>query len=128
MKHKRDTPLFELGKTVATPAALKAAGAQAAEFIKRHASGSWEESTARERLQNKRAVRSGGCVLSRHTTKRGQVVLVSTEADRSVTALLLPRDWSRRKSAGLETYEVLIKPRIDGSLTKRLLSWLKVRK
>lgn len=128
MKHKRDTPLFEVGKIVATPAALQVAGAQAAEFIKRHSCGRWEESSAQDRLQNKRAVRRGGCILSRHTTKRGQIVLVSTEADRSVTALLLPRDWSLRKSSGLETYEVLIKPRNAYSLTERLLSWLKVRK
>lgn len=126
MKH--NTQLFELGKIVATPAALKAAGAQASEFIRRHSCGNWEESTAQDRQLNNQAVRSGKCIFSRHTTKSGETVWITTEADRSVTSLLLPRDWSRRRATGLETYEVLIRPRNDCSLKQRLMSWLKVRK
>ena len=94
MKDDLDIPLFALGRIVATPAALEAAGSQASDFIERHVRGSWEGSPEADRLSNHRAVLSGDArILSAHTTERGQVVWIITEADRSITTLLLPSDY-----------------------------------
>lgn len=93
MRDDSNIPLFDLGRIVATPAALEAAGAQASDFIERHVRGSWEESPEADRLSNHLAVLNGGRVLSVHTTERGQLVWVITEADRSITTLLLPSDY-----------------------------------
>jgi hypothetical protein len=94
MKDERDMPLFALGKIVATPSALTLAGEQAHEFIERHVRGSWEESPEADRLSNHRAVIYGNArILSVHKTQCGELVWIITEADRSVTTLLLPKDY-----------------------------------
>ena len=94
MRDEGNMPLFDLGRIVATPAALEVAGNYAAEFISRHVRGSWEESPEEDRLANHRAVLSGEArILSVHTTERKQVVWIITEADRSITTLLLPDEY-----------------------------------
>jgi hypothetical protein len=83
---------FALGRIVATPTALEVAGNYASEFISRHVRGSWEESPEADRLANHRAVLDGGRIMSVHKTERGQLVWLITEADRSLTTLLLPEE------------------------------------
>lgn len=94
MRDDSNIPLFALGRIVATPAAIEAAGAQASDFIELHVRGSWEESPEEDRLSNHRAVLNGNeRILSVHTTERRQVIWIITEADRSTTTLLLPSEY-----------------------------------
>lgn len=93
MRDEADMPLFALGRIVATPAALEVVGDQSTDFIERHVRGSWEESPEEDRLANHRAVLDGGRIMSVHKTERGQLVWLITEADRSLTTLLLPEDY-----------------------------------
>jgi hypothetical protein len=94
MRDEGYMPLFDLGRIVATPAALEVAGHYASEFISRHVRGSWEESPEEDRLANHRAVLSGDArILSVHRTELGQIVWIITEADRAITTLLLPSEY-----------------------------------
>lgn len=93
MHDEVDKPLFALGRIVATPAALEVAGNYSSEFISRHVRGSWEESPEDDRLANHRALLSGGRIMSVHKTERDQLVWLITEADRSLTTLLLPEEY-----------------------------------
>ena len=89
-------PRFPLGKVVATPGALialEAAAANPADFLERHQHGDWGEVDDFDRRANDRAVHSGGRILSAYHTGRGEKLWVITEADRSSTCLLLPSEY-----------------------------------
>jgi hypothetical protein len=84
-----------LGKIVATPGALKLlleAGEHPFDFLARHATGDWGDLCAFDRRQNERALREEARVLSSYHTSAGKVWII-TEADRSVTTILLPEDY-----------------------------------
>ena len=87
---------FPLGQTVATPgalAALEEAGQSPGFFLSRHASGDWGEVDAEDWKLNDEAVREGTRILSAYRTLKGQKLYVITEADRSVTTVLLPDEY-----------------------------------
>jgi hypothetical protein len=87
---------LELGATVATPGALQAleaAGQTADEFLDRHASGDWGEVRSADWEENELSVREGFRVLSAYTLGTGVKVWVITEADRTVTTILLPEEY-----------------------------------
>jgi hypothetical protein len=84
-----------LGRVVATPGALKLLseiGEDPFGYITRHAAGDWGELCAFDRRQNEIALREGLRVLSSYPVGR-ECVWVITEADRSVTTILLPEDY-----------------------------------
>jgi hypothetical protein len=84
-----------LGKVVATPGALKLLseiGEDPFGYIARHAAGDWGELCAFDRRQNEIALREGYRVLSSYPVGR-ECVRIITEADRSVTTILLPEDY-----------------------------------
>ncbi len=84
-----------LGKVVATPGALKLlseAGEDPLRFLARHASGDWGELCEFDRRQNQIALREGLRVFSSYDTPAGEVWII-TEADRSVTTILLPEEY-----------------------------------
>jgi hypothetical protein len=84
-----------LGRVVATPAALKLlteARAHPFEYLTRHAAGDWGELCAFDRRQNEMALREGYRVLSSYPVGR-ECVWIITEADRSVTTILLPEEY-----------------------------------
>jgi hypothetical protein len=84
-----------LGKIVATPGALKAiveVGDDPFDYLARHASGDWGELCAFDRRQNERALREEARVFSSYETPAGKVWVI-TEADRSVTTILLPEEY-----------------------------------
>ena len=87
---------FPLGRLVATPGALGALE-QAAEspgiFLKRHVTGDWGELDEHDRQENERSVERGFRLLSAYTLSTGVRIWIITEADRSVTTLLLPSDY-----------------------------------
>jgi len=87
---------IELGGTYATPgalAALEEAHQSPAEFIGRHEAGDWGEVGPEDWAENELSVREGFRLLSAYTLKTGVKVWVITEADRSVTTILLPEEY-----------------------------------
>jgi hypothetical protein len=89
-------PLFDLGQVVATPgalAALEKAGQNAMNFLSRHVAGDWGELCEDDRKENALSVKRGFRILSNYKTNSGECVWVITEADRSVTTLLLPDEY-----------------------------------
>ena len=84
-----------LGKVVATPGALNLLGKSRGhpfDLLARHAAGDWGELCAFDRRQNEIALRYGYRVLSSYPVGR-ECVWVITEADRSVTTILLPGEY-----------------------------------
>ncbi len=87
---------FPLGRIVATPgalAALQAAGQHPHEFLVRHMCGDWGELSEADRQENELSVREGFRLLSAYHTTLGEPVWLITEADRSATTILLPREY-----------------------------------
>ena len=88
--------LFPLGQVVATPGALTAlekAGQQPQEFLSRHMRGDWGELSEEDRKENALSLECGCRLLSSYHTSAGDHVWIITEADRSVTTLLLPEEY-----------------------------------
>ena len=89
------TAPLPLGRVLATPGALKLlteARAHPFEYLARHAAGDWGELCDFDRRQNEIALREGYRVLSSYPVGR-ECVWVITEADRSVTTILLPEEY-----------------------------------
>ena len=88
--------LFSLGQTVSTPGALEAleeAGHTAGEFLVRHALGDWGDLCDEDRQANDEALKQGFRLLSAYRLNDGTRIWIITEADRSVTTLLLPEEY-----------------------------------
>jgi hypothetical protein len=86
---------LSLGRVVATPGALKLLlekGEHPFDYLARHATGDWGELCAFDRRQNDIALREGYRVLSSYETPAGRVWII-TEADRSITTILLPEEY-----------------------------------
>ena len=83
-----------LGQIVATPAALGAlAQPDIVQALRRHASGDWGEVDAHDQAANDEAMKDGTRLLSAYRSASGTPFWVITEADRSVTTVLLPNDY-----------------------------------
>jgi hypothetical protein len=84
-----------LGKVVATPGALRVLseiGEDPFDFLARHETGDWGDLCAFDRRQNEIALREGYRVLSSYDMPAGRVWII-TEADRSITTILLPEEY-----------------------------------
>ena len=89
------TAPLPLGRVVSTPGALKLlmeSRAHPYDLLARHATGDWGELCAFDRRQNEIALREGLRVLSSYPVGR-ECVWIITEADRSVTTILLPEEY-----------------------------------
>jgi hypothetical protein len=89
------TAPLPLGRVVATPGALNLLseiGEDPFDFLARHAAGDWGELCAFDRRQNEIALRDGYRVLSSYDFPAGRVWII-TEADRSITTILLPEEY-----------------------------------
>jgi hypothetical protein len=89
------TAPLPLGRVVATPGALKllAEGTEHPfDLLARHATGDWGELCAFDRRQNQIALRDGLRIFSSYDVLAGRVWII-TEADRSVTTILLPEEY-----------------------------------
>ena len=87
---------FTLGQVVTTPgalAALERAEQNPLEFLTRHMNGDWGEVGPEDSAENKLSLRKGFRLMSVYTTKDGEKLWVITEADRSVSTLLLPEEY-----------------------------------
>ncbi len=89
-------PKFSLGRIVATPGALQAleeANQSPFEFLERHQAGDWGELCEEDKRENEFSVRNGFRILSAYRTRNNTKIWIITEADRSVTTLLLPDEY-----------------------------------
>lgn len=83
-----------LGQTVATPAALGVlTPPDMVAGLRRHTAGDWGDVDAHDRAANDDALTTGGRLLSVYRSANGTTFWVITEADRSVTTVLLPEDY-----------------------------------
>lgn len=89
-------PRFSLGQIVATRGALAAlaeSGQDPMAFVQRHQAGDWGEVNDEDRQENEYSVPRGLRILSAYTLRTGVRIWVITEADRSATTLLLPKEY-----------------------------------
>lgn len=87
--------LFDLGQTVATPAALaalEAAGQTYWHLLDRHITGDWGTLPDEDRQANEDALAHGLRIMSVYPVGENKVWVI-TEADRSATTLLLPDEY-----------------------------------
>lgn len=87
---------FSLGQIVATPGAIEAlneADQGFLEFLSRHVTGDWGDICKDDAAENECALKEGFRLLSAYRTRLGVKFWIITEADRSVTTLLLPDEY-----------------------------------
>lgn len=89
-------PRFSLGQVVGTHGAIDAlndADQDPNEFIQRHVRGDWGDLDEEDKQENEYSVENGFRILSAYHTSRNVKIWIITEADRSVTTLLLPSEY-----------------------------------
>lgn len=94
-------PLFNLGRTLATPgalAALETAGVSPASLLSRHVSGDWGSLSQGDRQANDEALIDGSRILSVYILPTKVKVWIITEATddegrRTATTILLPEEY-----------------------------------
>jgi hypothetical protein len=96
MQGLKEEVRVRLGQTVSTPGALAAlieAEESPVEFLSRHVRGDWGDVPPEDAKANNDALRTGGRLLSSYKTRKGEKLWIITEADRSVTTILLPHEY-----------------------------------
>jgi hypothetical protein len=89
-------PLFPLGQIVATPGALtllEEHKRSPIEFLSRHLRGDWGDLCEEDKTENEFSLKHGFRLLSSYPIAKTDKIWVITEADRSVTTLLLPSEY-----------------------------------
>src|SRR6266704_6811466 len=89
-------PLFPVGQIVATPGALallEQANKTPLEFLSRHLRGDWGELCQDDKTENELSLKHGFRLMSSYQIADTGSLRVITEADRSVTTLLLPNEY-----------------------------------
>ena len=89
-------PLFPLGRTVATPGALDLLDRTATDgyvLLMRHQRGDWGSVPPEDAAANRAAIAQGYRLLSSYFLNEHERLWIMTEADRSVTTLLLPEEY-----------------------------------
>ncbi len=87
---------FEAGRIVSTPGALEAlerSNQSTSEFLRRHLSCDWGDLCDEDKQANDEAAADDLRILSAYRLNDGSKLWVITEADRSVTTLLLPEEY-----------------------------------
>jgi hypothetical protein len=90
------TAKFPLGQVVVTPGALEAlaeANTSARPYLERHQGGDWGDLCPEDRKVNAEALRKGYRLLSSYILPTQKKIWIITEADRSVTTVLLPTEY-----------------------------------
>jgi len=85
---------FPLGDLHMTPGARDAIPPnEMLHALRRHANGDWGDLDAEDRQANDLSVRDGSRLLSAYHAKDGTKFWIITEADRSLTTVLLPEEY-----------------------------------
>lgn len=85
---------FKLGLTVTTPNALNSLSSDdILSGLSRHATGDWGDLGDEDKQENDCSLKDGGRLLSAYRAANGVTFWIITEADRSVTTVLLPEDY-----------------------------------
>ena len=89
-------PLFPAGRIVATPGALallEHANKSPLEVLSRHLRGDWGDLCQDDATENESSLKCGFRLMSSYQVTATERLWIITEADRSVTTLLLPADY-----------------------------------
>lgn len=86
---------FRLGRVVGTPGCLTAVGDEREILLalRWHMAGNWGDICEEDKAANDESLKAGGRLLSAYRAHNGVRFYVITEADRSVTTLLLPEEY-----------------------------------
>jgi len=88
---------FQLGQVVATPGALETlgrAGVPPLRLLGRHETGDWGDLSDDDVAENEFSLKEGLRLLSSYKLPdTGEKIWIITEADRSVTTVLLPEEY-----------------------------------
>lgn len=90
------TPLFAAGQMVATPGALallEQVNKSPLEFLSRHLRGDWGDLCQEDKTENELSLKCGFRLMSSYEVTNAEKLWIITEADRSVTTLLLPAEY-----------------------------------
>jgi hypothetical protein len=88
------TSKVSMGQIVSTPNAMSTLDAQDVQAaIGRHSQGDWGDLCEEDRQTNERALSDGLRLFSRFQDRHGTKFYIITEADRSVTTVLLPDEY-----------------------------------
>lgn len=88
--------LFPLGQICATPGAIEAleqVGLPASNLLTRHVLGDDGELCREDKQTNRDALKTGARIFSSYKINDQLKIWIITEADRSVTTLLLPEEY-----------------------------------
>ncbi|HXJ57764.1 MAG TPA: hypothetical protein VNU68_13985 [Verrucomicrobiae bacterium] len=86
--------VFRLGRVVATPNALsKLSHEDISAALGRHQAGDWGDLDEEDKRENQVSLEKGFRLLSAYRGASGTKFWIITEADRSVTTVLLPEDY-----------------------------------
>ena len=97
-----NNPKFHLGKVVITlfaKLALERSGEKPATFLRKHQQADWGDVCAEDKQANDDAIKYEGNpdrqqrVLSSYVTELNDTLWIITEWDRSITTILLPREY-----------------------------------
>jgi hypothetical protein len=93
LMHHTPPPKFTLGKTVITANAARRLDTIAVnEALRRHTAGDWGEVSPEDACENELSLKRSFRLLSAYGTGQRRFWIV-TEADRSVTTILMPEDY-----------------------------------
>jgi hypothetical protein len=87
---------FTLGQLVATRGAIAAFETNQqtpTEFVRRHVEGDWGDLEPEDKAENELSLLEGFRIFSAYHLKDGTKIWVITEADRSLTTILLPSEY-----------------------------------
>ena len=96
MNHLPTMPLFPPGRLVATPGALALlaqVNRSSVEFVSRHLRGDWGDLCQEDKTENEVSLKYGFRLMSSYPVTDNAKIWIITEADRSVTTLLLPEEY-----------------------------------
>ncbi len=96
IKDAAAAPRFALGRLLMTPGAqdaIEAASQEPQEFIARHSAGDWGDLSDEDKHENEYSLTRHLRILSAYKTVQGAKLWIITEADRSVTTILLPEEY-----------------------------------
>jgi hypothetical protein len=89
-------PLFPAGRIVVTRGALALlarANKSHLEFLSRHLRGDWGEICQDDKTENELSLKYGFRLMSSYHVTGSEQIWIITEADRSVTTLVLPAEY-----------------------------------